>query len=165
MVCKYFLPFHELSFHFVDTVIFDAQKFLIFIWLILSIFFHCLCFFVLKKSLSNSMSWSISQMCFSESFFIYFFFLGYSCFTVLCWFLLYNKMNQLYIYRYLLPLGPPHTHPHPAPLGHHSTKLHSLCYIAASHWLSVLHMGVYILICSNYVSIPTLQIGSSVPFF
>ena len=44
IVCKYFLPFHELSFHFVDTVIFDALKFLIFTWLILSIFFHCLCF-------------------------------------------------------------------------------------------------------------------------
>jgi len=36
-----------------------------------------------------------------------FFNLGYSCFTKLCWFLLYNKVNQLYVYIYPLLLGPP----------------------------------------------------------
>ena len=29
-------------------------------------------------------------------------FLEYSCFTILCYFLLYSKVNQLYIYEYLL---------------------------------------------------------------
>ena len=42
-----------------------------------------------------------------------FFLLAYSCFTMLCWFLLYNKMNQPYVYIYPLPFGlPPHS-------GHH----------------------------------------------
>ena len=36
-----------------------------------------------------------------------FFLLGYSCFTVLCQFLLYNEVNQLYVYIYPLPLEPP----------------------------------------------------------
>ena len=31
---------------------------------------------------------------------------------MLCWFLLYNKMNQLYVYTYPLPLEPlPHSIP------------------------------------------------------
>ena len=30
----------------------------------------------------------------------------YDCLAILCWFLLYNKVNQLYAYTYPLPLGP-----------------------------------------------------------
>ena len=30
--------------------------------------------------------------------------LGDNCFTMLCWFLLYNNMNQLYVYTYSLPI-------------------------------------------------------------
>ena len=33
--------------------------------------------------------------------------LEYNCFTILCQFLCYSKMNQLYVYIYPLPLGPP----------------------------------------------------------
>ena len=33
--------------------------------------------------------------------------LGSNCFTILCQFLLYNKVNQLYVYIYPLPLEPP----------------------------------------------------------
>ena len=39
---------------------------------------------------------------------------------MLCWFQLYNKVNQLFVlYIYLLPLGPPSTLLHPTHLGHH----------------------------------------------
>ena len=38
---------------------------------------------------------------------IYLFLLEYNCFTMLCYFLLYNNMNQLYKYRCPLPLEPP----------------------------------------------------------
>ena len=67
---------------------------------------------------------------------------------MLCWFLLYNNMNQLYVYIYPLPLEPP-SHPptsHPSRISQ-STKLSSLCCIAASHQLSTLHMVVYICQC------------------
>ena len=37
----------------------------------------------------------------------FFFNLEYNCLTMLCQFLLYNNMNQLHEYTYLLPLGPP----------------------------------------------------------
>ena len=46
--------------------------------------------------------------------------LEYSCCTMLYYFLLYNEVNQLYVYIYLLPLGPPsHSIPQPNCLGHH----------------------------------------------
>ena len=45
-------------------------------------------------------------------------FLKCNCFTMLYSFLLYNEVNQLYVYIYLLPLGPLSHHPHhPTPLG------------------------------------------------
>ena len=40
-------------------------------------------------------------------FYFYYFLLGYSCFTILRQFLLYNKVNQLSVYMYPLPHGPP----------------------------------------------------------
>ena len=46
--------------------------------------------------------------------FIYLFTLGYSCFTMLCWFLLYNEVNELHVYTHPLPLGSP-SHPSPTP--------------------------------------------------
>ena len=33
------------------------------------------------------------------------FLLGYNCFTLLCQFLMYNKVNHLYVYIYSFPLG------------------------------------------------------------
>ena len=49
--------------------------------------------------------------------------LEYNCFTMVCYFLLYNKVNQLYIYicspiSSLLHLPPSHP-PYPTPLGGH----------------------------------------------
>ena len=39
---------------------------------------------------------------------------------MLCWFLLYNNMNQLQMYTCPFPLEPPSCLPHPTPLGCHS---------------------------------------------
>ena len=47
--------------------------------------------------------------------------LEYNCFTMLCYFLLYNKVNQLYLYIYPLPFDPPIPH-HPTLLSHHITQ-------------------------------------------
>ena len=75
--------------------------------------------------------------------------LEYNCFTMLCQFLLYNKVNQLFVYIYphipsLLRLPPSH----PSRWSQ-STKLISLCYAAASHQLSVLRLVVYICPCQS----------------
>ena len=43
----------------------------------------------------------------------FFFLLGYSCFTMLCQFLLYDEVNQLSVYIYPLPLGSPSLPPPP----------------------------------------------------
>ena len=76
-----------------------------------------------------------------------FIFLEYNCFSMLCWFLLYNKVNQLYVYIISSLLDLP-----PTPLSHpsrssQSTELSPLCSPEASHQLSVSHMVVYICQC------------------
>ena len=109
----------------------------------------------------------------------------YLLYTMLCQFLLYNKVNQLYVHIYPLPLKlPSYSSLIPPRRTWQSTELSSLCYITASYQLSVLHMVVYL--CQSQspnsshlplphqvhmsavyvcVSIPALQINSSVPFF
>ena len=82
------------------------------------------------------------------------FLLGYNCFTMLCQFLLYNKVNRLYayIYPHILPpciLPPSLSHPS---RWSQSTELISLCYTAASHQLSILHLVVYICQCYSLIS-------------
>ena len=62
--------------------------------------------------------------------------LEYNCFAMVCYFLLYNKVNQLYVYIYLhIPPScvslPPSLY-HPSRWSQ-STELISLCYAAASH--------------------------------
>ena len=113
--------------------------------------------------------------------------LEYNCVT-LCWFLLYNKVNQLYIY--IHPHYPPSCISLPPSLSHpsrrsQSTQLISLCYAAASHQLSILHLVVYICQCHSVTSsqltlpsphvlksilyicvfITVLPLGSSEPLF
>ena len=125
------------------------------------------------------------------SFFFFYFLtslLEYNCFTMVCQFLLYNKVNQLYIYiqphiSSLLRL-PPIILSHP-PRQSQSTKLLSLCYAAASHQLSILQLVLYI--CPRHplassqlplplphvlksilyvcIFIPVLPLGSSEHFF
>ena len=52
--------------------------------------------------------------------------LEYSCFVILCWFLLYNDVKQLYIHMYPFPLGP-HFHPPSYPSGSSQSTVLSLC--------------------------------------
>ena len=112
--------------------------------------------------------------------------LEYNCFTMVCQFLLYNKV---YTYTYI-PISLPSCVSLPPSLSHpsrwsQSTKLISLCYAAASHQLSIFHLVVYISPCHSLtlsqltlppprvlksilyvcVFIPVLPLGSSEPFF
>ena len=69
--------------------------------------------------------------------------LEYNCFTIVCQFLLYNKVNQLYMYIY------PHISSLPSSLSHpsrwsQSTELISLCYAAASHYLFYIWQCIYV---------------------
>ena len=97
-------------------------------------------------------------------------------FTILCWFLLYNNVNQSWLYIYI----PSHLSLPPNSLSHPSrssqiTRLGFLCYIASSHCLSILRIIVNI--CQCYflnLSHPHLVLlcpqvhsilGSSVPVF
>ena len=103
---------------------------------------------------------------------------------MLCWILPYNIVNrpQLCIH----PLHPEplaHSSPHPTPLGHHRARLSSLCFTATSHYLfytwQYIQFNVMLSIPSTLffphyvhksifyicVSVPALQIVSSVPFF
>ena len=59
---------------------------------------------------------------------------------MLCSLLLYNNVNQLYVYTYPLPVEPPS---HSSRLSQ-SSELSFLCYTAAPHQLSVLYLVVYI---------------------
>ena len=57
------------------------------------------------------------------------FLLESNCFTMLCWFLLYNEVNQPQVHIYSLPLGPP-SHPTPSsppPPGHHRALSWASC--------------------------------------
>ena len=84
---------------------------------------------------------------FFNFYFILFSLLECNCFTMLCQFLLYNKVNQLYVNIYPIPLEPPYD-PHIPPLwASQSTELSSLCCTAASHQLAILHTVVYISQC------------------
>ena len=111
---------------------------------------------------------------------------------MLCQFLLYSSVSQLYVYGYSLPLEPPSPTPpfHPSRPSH-ITELSSLCYIQLLPTSSLFHTwscpyatlicesnatlsicpavpfpsGIRKTVCYICVSIPALQIGSLVPFF
>ena len=94
--------------------------------------------------------------------------LEYNCVT-LCWFLLYNKVNQLYIY--IHPHYPPSCISLPPSLSHpsrrsQSTQLISLCYAAASHQLPILRLVVYICPChsltSSQLTLPSPRVLKSI---
>ena len=84
----------------------------------------------LKKTLSEAISELTRYFCFL--FFVFFTsLLEYNCFTMVCQFLLYNKVNQLYIYicphiSSLLHLPPSHP-PYPTPLSGHKAPSRSPC--------------------------------------
>ena len=71
----------------------------------------------------------VCSILFVNSFLLLFFkinlvLLAYNCFTVLCWFLLDNKVTLLYLYVYPLP-----PIPHPTHVDHHSTPSWAPCEI------------------------------------
>ena len=77
---------------------------------------------------------------------------------MLCQFLMYNEVNQLYVYIYPLPLGPPS---YPC-RSSQSTRLSSLCYTAASHQLFVVHMVLCVCQCYSPNSSHPLFLSSCV---
>ena len=105
--------------------------------------------------------------------------LEYNCFTMLCQFLLYNNVNQLYVYTYSLPLQPPSHSPIPPiqVITEHRAELPVL-YCSFPLAIYFTHGSVFISIHPPFhpplflqsvlyvcASIPALKIGSLVPFF
>ena len=68
-----------------------------------------------------------------------------NCFTILWWFLPYINISQPQVYMCPLPFEPPsYLPPHPTLLGcQGALGLTSLYHAAKSHWLSILHMVMY----------------------
>ena len=90
----------------------------------------------------------------AQSSFIFFFtsLLEYNCFTMLCQFLLYNKVNQLYVYIYphipsLLGLPPILPIPPLQVVTEHQADLTVLC---SCFPLAVSHLVVYICPCHSH---------------
>ena len=84
---------------------------------------------------------------FCAFFFFYIFKLEYICLAMLYYFLLYNKVNQLYVYIYSLPFEPLVQNPLHSSRSSQNTELSSLCYTAVLHKPSILHTIVYICQC------------------
>ena len=103
---------------------------------------------------------------------------------MLCWFLIYNNVNQLQIYIYPLALEPPSAPSSQPPRSLQSTELSPPCCAAAPHQRPVphmvvatcqsrlpfipaspLHLHVHMSIPHIFDSIPALKIGSPAPFF
>ena len=92
--------------------------------------------------------------------------MGYSCFTILCQFLLYNKVNKLYVYIYPLPLGSPLPQPlHPYEqflmlyLGSICIIIYFLCYnkqLSPSHFLTYCFFGLISSSNSQKFDVPDL---------
>ena len=61
--------------------------------------------------------------------------------------------DQLYVYIYPSLLGLLQASSHPTPLGHHRAPIGAPCAVTAgSHWLSLLHMLVYLFqACSQFI--------------
>lgn len=78
--------------------------------------------------------------------FIYFL-LGYNCFTMGCQFLLYNNVNQLYLYIQPFLLEPPSYHPSIPLLQVITEDLPELSVLYRSYQLTILHTVMYICQC------------------
>ena len=106
---------------------------------------------------------------------VLFFLLEYNCFTRLCSCLQHKQVNQPYVYVYPRPLGPPHLFlPHPSGSSQNTELSTSgLFYTLSCAYVSPDLPGrptllsppcVHVSILYIWVSIPALQVGSSVPF-
>ena len=82
---------------------------------------------------------------YTEDFFNFIYFkLEGNCFTILCWFLPYNQHESATGIHMSLLEPPSHLPPHPTLLGcQGALGLTSLYHAAKSHWLSILHMVMY----------------------
>ena len=80
--------------------------------------------------------------------------LGDSLFIILWWFLPYINMNQEYVYMCPLPLeSPSHPSLHPISLGcHRAMALGSLPHTPIYHWLSMLHIVIFMFQCYSLKS-------------
>ena len=76
-----------------------------------------------------------------------------NCFIILCWFWPHVNTNQ-YVYICLLPLeSTSHLLPHSIHLGcHRAPDLSSLNHTVNSHWLTILHILVYMFPCYSFHS-------------
>ena len=82
---------------------------------------------------------------------------------------LQTRISHKYMYISSLLCFPPSPYPHPTPLGHHRVLGWAPCYMAASHYLSISHMAIYILQCyflsSSQPLFPPLEEGSALSRF
>ena len=87
-------------------------------------------------------------------YFLFKFLIRGSYFPILWWFLPYNNVNWPHVHICLLPLEPPsHRPPHPTPLCYHrASAWGSLHHTANCHWLSVLHIVMYMFQCYSLPS-------------
>ena len=82
---------------------------------------------------------------------IFFLFFNWRIIALQCWVgfcLTATRISHNYMFEYIPTLlNLPPTTPHPTPKLSQNTRPGSLYYIAASHWLSILHMVVYVAQC------------------
>ena len=112
--------------------------------------------FTLGKARSHwvirfSREWTGTDSCFEKPILASFFFflIGRQLLQNAVWFLLYNKVNQLEVCIYSIPLEPPSHPPSHSSRSSQHTKLSSLCSAAASHQLPILYTQCYSLSSSH----------------
>ena len=169
---KYFFPFFLIEAQFIYNISFmyTSQYF--------KILLYYTSFLMYYKILA------VFPVLNSTSFWFIYLFIEVYCFTLLCSFLLYNDMSQLYVYIFPLPLERP-THTTIPPMQvttEHQAELPVLysgfprvvslhlvvyicrCYSPNSSHLRLPTSGVHMSILYACTCTPDLQIGSSVPF-
>ena len=90
-----------------------------------------------------------------------FFLSGYDCFTMLRWFSLCSKVNQLHVYIYPRPLRPPSHSPPSRPS--QSAELNSLCCMRSTWSLVISSHSVYIYISAALSNHPAFSFPHRVP--
>ena len=123
---------------------------------------ECLC---LNHALPEPPNLCVEGLTPSVSFF-YYYLLGYNCFTVPCQFLLYNRVNQLYIHVYPFSLGSRSPPPIP-PLQVTTEHRVELPVLYSRFPLSIYftHGGVYMsVLISQFIPFLCPHVHMSVPY-